>query len=130
SIVTSINNAASGNPGLGATVATQVNLNGQVSAGGPSIPTPGFTAPPLSWLRNNRLNNSFGTIFAIDPNIEVPKIEQYSFGVQRELMDGLALEVRYVGSRSKSLVRGIDINQINIFNNGFVFVLNFIQSAA
>lgn len=120
SIVTSINNAATGNPGLGATVSTLVNLNGQVSAGTPSVPTPAFTAPPLTWLRSNRLNNSFGTIFAIDPNIEVPMIEQYSFGIQRELADGLALEVRYVGSRSNNLVRGIDINQIDIFNSGFL----------
>ncbi len=120
SIVTSINNAAGGNQGLGATTATLVNLNGQVSAGAPSIPTPPFTAPPLSYLRNNRLNNSFGTVFAIDPNIEVPKIEQYSFGVQRELANGLALEIRYVGSRSKNLVRGIDINQIDIFSSGFL----------
>lgn len=120
SIVTSINNAAVGNPGLGATVSTQVNLNGQVSAGGPAIPVPGFTAPPLSFLRSNRLNNSFGTIFAIDPKIESPTIEQYSFGIQRELMSGMALEVRYVGSRSKNLVRGIDINQIDIFSSGFL----------
>lgn len=124
SIVTSINNAATGNAGLGATVATQVNLNGQVSTGSPSVPTPPFTAPPLTFLRNNGINNFFGTIFAIDPNIEVPMIEQYSFGVQRELSDGLALEVRYVGSRSKNLVRGIDINQIDIFNNGFLADFN------
>ncbi|NOT48566.1 MAG: TonB-dependent receptor, partial [Acidobacteria bacterium] len=124
SIVTSINNAATGNAGLGATVATQVNLNGQVSAGGPNIATPAFTAPPLTYLRNNRINNSFGTIFAIDPNIEVPMIEQYSFGVQRELMDGLALEVRYVGSRSKNLVRGIDVNQVDIFSSGFLADFN------
>ncbi|MGD9590393.1 MAG: TonB-dependent receptor [Pyrinomonadaceae bacterium] len=120
SIVTSINNAASGNPGLASTVATLVNLNGQVSSGSPSVPTPAFTAPPRTYLFNNGTNNSFGTIFAIDPNIEIPMIEQYSFGVQRELMNGLALEVRYVGSRSKNLVRGIDINQINIFDNGFL----------
>ena len=120
SIVTSINNAATGNAGLGSTVSTLVNLNGQVSAGSPSVPTPAFVAPPLSYLRNNRINNTFGTIFAIDPNIEVPMIEQYSFGVQRELLSGLALEIRYVGSRSKNLVRGIDINQIDIFSNGFL----------
>lgn len=120
SIVTSINNAAVGNAGLGSTAVTQVSLNGRASAGGPSIPTPGFTAPPLTFLRNNGINNFFGTIFAIDPKVEVPMIEQYSFGVQREIMDGMALEIRYVGSRSKNLVRGVDINQMNIANGGFL----------
>lgn len=124
SIVTSINNAAVGNAGLGATQSTPINLNGRVSAGPPAIGVPNFTAPPLTFLRNNGINNSFGTIFAIDPKIEVPMIEQYSFGVQRELLDGLALEIRYVGSRSKNLVRGIDINQIDIFNNGFLADFN------
>jgi hypothetical protein len=35
SIVTSINNAAVGNPGLGSTDRTLVNLNGRLAAGGP-----------------------------------------------------------------------------------------------
>lgn len=120
SIVTSINNAAVGNPGLGATPSTPVNLNGRVAAGNPAIPVPAFTAPPLSYLRSNRLNNFFGTIFAIDPNIDIPKIEQYSFGIQREIFDGTALEIRYVGSRSKNLVRGIDVNQLDITQGGYL----------
>lgn len=120
SIVTSINNAAAGNSGLGSTAQTNVNVNGRIGAGDPTVNPPPFAAPPLSYIRNNTLANSFGTIFAIDPNIEIPMIEQYSFGVQRELLDGYALEVRYVGSRSKNLVRGIDINQIDIFSSGFL----------
>ncbi len=120
SIVTSINNAAVGNPGLGSTVATQVNLAGQTTTNAPNIPTPAFVAPPLTYLRNNGTNNSFGTLFAIDPNIQSPMVEQYSFGIQRELLAGLALEIRYVGSRSKNLVRGIDINQMDIYSSGFL----------
>lgn len=120
SIVTSINNAAVGNSGLGATQRTLVNQNGRVSSGSPAIPPPPFIAPPVSYLQNNAANTFFGTLFGIDPNIQIPKIEQYSVGVQREFFGNTAFEIRYVGSRSKNLVRGVDINQIDIFRNGFL----------
>ena len=71
-------------------------------------------------MLNNQQNNFFGTIFAIDPNIQIPRIEQYSFGIQREFFGNTAFEIRYVGTRSKNLARGIDINQVDIFNNGFL----------
>src|SRR5687768_7057014 len=124
SIVTSINNAASGNTGLGSSQIIAPNLNGRLAAGSPVVTPPAFVPPPISYLQNNNTGNFFGTIFAIDPDIQIPRIEQYSFGVQRELFGNMALEVRYVGSRSKNLVRGIDINQIDIFNNGFLADFN------
>ena len=32
----------------------------------------------------------------------------------------MAFEIRYVGSRSKNIARGVDLNQIDIINNGFL----------
>ncbi|MDH3493769.1 MAG: TonB-dependent receptor [Acidobacteriota bacterium] len=119
SIVTSIRNSANGNPGLARTTFSQINLNGRLDAGVPTVTPAAFTAPPRSYLLNNQQNTFFGTIFGIDPNIEIPRIEQYSFGFQREFFGNTALEVRYVGTRSDSLARGVDINQIDIFTNGF-----------
>src|SRR5688572_23021093 len=124
SIVTSINNAAVGNPGLGSTDRTLPNLNGRLGVSGPVIAPPAFIPPPITYLQNANNNNFFGTVVAIDPNIDIPTIEQYSFGWQREFFGNTALEVRYVGSRSLNLVRGIDINQIDIFNNGFLADFN------
>jgi hypothetical protein len=122
--VTSINNAAVGNAGLGSTQQTLINQDGRLVAGNPSIGAPPFIPPPITYLQNNANANFFGTIFAIDPKIKIPMIEQYSVGVQREFFGNLALEVRYVGSRSNNLVRGVDLNQIDIFNNGFVADFN------
>ena len=124
SIVTSINNAAGGNPGLAGTRTTLVNLNSRVSGSLPNITAPTFTAPPRSYLLNNGQANFFATVFGIDPNIQIPMVEQYSFGYQREFFGNLAFEARYVGSRSNNLVRGVDINQIDIFNNGFLTDFN------
>lgn len=124
SIVTSINNSAIGNAGLGRTAITAANLNGQFLGTStiPTIPTPAAPVFPRTYLQNNAagIGNFFGTVFAIDPNLETPMVEQYSVGVQREFFGNMALEVRYVGSRSKNLARGIDINQIDIFSNGFL----------
>src|SRR5262249_43399884 len=117
-----------GNAGLGSTQQILVNQNARLVAGDPVIGPPPFIAPPITYLQNNANANSFGTIFAIDPKVEIPMVEQYSVGVQREFFGNLALEVRYVGSRSKNLVRGVDLNQIDIFNNGFLGDFNRARS--
>lgn len=122
SIVTSIQNAANSNAGLARTASTLVNLNGRIADGVPSISSPTFITPPRTYLQNNAagVGNFFGTVFAIDPKLQTPKYEQYSFGIQREFAGGMALEVRYVGTRSNNLPRGIDLNQIDIKANGFL----------
>jgi hypothetical protein len=86
----------------------------------PPFLTPGFTAPPRTFLQNNALANNFGTVFLIDPNLQTSKVEQYSLGIQRELPGDMAIEVRYVGTRSNNLIRAYDLNQVDIFNNGFL----------
>ena len=131
SIVTSFNNAAVGNVGLGSTVSNAVqngsaNLNARLSGSLPAIPPPAFVVPPRTYLQNNTaaLAGNFGAVFAIDPHIQTPAVDQYSIGLQREFFGNTAVEVRYVGSRSKNLPRGFDINQIDIFNNGFLADFN------
>ncbi|HQX54896.1 MAG TPA: TonB-dependent receptor [Pyrinomonadaceae bacterium] len=121
SIITSINNAAVGNPGLARTAVSLLNLNGRVSTAIPTVAPPTFITPPRTWLQNNAVGvgNFFGTVFAIDPELKSPRVDQYSFGFQREFFGNTAFEARYVGSRSGNLVRGIDINQVDIMNNGF-----------
>jgi hypothetical protein len=84
------------------------------------ITPPTFITPPRSYLQNNGPGfANFGTVFAIDPNISTPRIDQYSIGIQRELGFDTALEIRYVGTRSKNLARSVDYNQIDIFKSGF-----------
>lgn len=119
SIVTSIRNAANGNSGLARTTFSLINLNGRLDGGVPAVVPPAFTVPPRAYLLQNQQANFFGTIFAIDPNIQIPRIEQYSVGIQREFFGNTAFEVRFVGTKSNNLARGIDLNQFEIFSNGF-----------
>ncbi len=52
-----------------------------------------------------------GAVASIDPNLEVPRVWNWSLSVQRELPLGLFGEVGYVGSRGQQLLWQPDINQ-------------------
>lgn len=123
SIVTSINNAAVGNAGLARTTLAFQNLNGRLSTSPiTTVPLPANPTFPRTYLANNApgIGTFFGTVFGIDPNLQTPRIEQYNVGVQREFFGNTAVEIRYVGTRSDNLARGVDLNQVDIFNNGFL----------
>jgi hypothetical protein len=50
-------------------------------------------------------------VFAVDPNLRTPYIQNYNFNIQRELFRNGVLEVGYVGSHGTKLFRYRDINQ-------------------
>jgi hypothetical protein len=123
SIVTSINNAAVGNAGLATTGLITAAGNHRLNV----TPTPTINPPtlgtfPRTYLQNNAnpTGNFFGTVFAVDPKLQTPKVEQYIVGFQREFFGNMAFEIRYVGSRSDNLGRGVDLGQMDIVNNGFL----------
>lgn len=130
SILRALDNAYSGNQGLAGTIGRSIDpatgsssLNLRLGASAlPPTTAPAFIPPPRTFVQNNSppIADFFGTIWAIDPHLQIPKIEQYSIGIQREIFRDMAFEVRYVGTRSNSLIRGIDNNQIDIFSNGFL----------
>lgn len=105
------------NSGLrGANTLTNLNLR----AGDPiSIPQPSL-AIPRSYALNNSLAGFLGTIGGVDPDIQIPSTHEFNIGFQRELGFQTALEIRYVHGRSDQLWRYIDLNQLDINNNGFL----------
>ncbi len=116
--VRAADNALAGNQGLTQGVSA-TNLNQRLSTFANPIATPVFQVP-RTYAQNNALAGNFGTVFAIDPDLQVPSLMQYNIGIQRELPGKMALEIRYVGSRSDNLVRGLDFNQVIIQPNGFL----------
>src|SRR5262245_44396832 len=131
-IITALRNAASNNVGLGTTAISATNpktgtsqLDFRVARDLPvAIAAPNLPALPLAFSVNNTgAFSNFGTVFAIDPEIQTPRVDEYNFGIQREF-GANAIEIRYVGSRSNNLWRSIDFNQIDIRDNGFLADFN------
>jgi hypothetical protein len=113
--IRSADNALLGNAGLTISPTTQGNFRTGTA--------PTFSAPalqvPRTYTQNNALAGNFGTVFAIDPNLQVPSTDEINVGIEREIGWKTAIEARFVHGQSNNLVRGIDLNQVRIFDNGF-----------
>lgn len=96
-----------GSPGLpGATLGTPLTLN--------TFPT-SFTFPqPMSEFFPSA---SFGTI---NPNIRSPYVQSWNFGIQRKLPGNTVFEMNYVGNHAVHMWMAYDLNETNIFENGFL----------
>lgn len=113
--IRSADNALSGNAGLTLGLTTQGNFRTGTA--------PTFTAPalqvPRTYAQNNAAAANFGTVFALDPNLQVPSTDEINIGIEREIGWKTAVEARFVHGQSNNLVRGLDLNQVKIFGNGF-----------
>jgi len=114
---TVLNNAAvGGNAGLQSTVTKDVG--GFVSGTGiATLPTPLFRVPRT--LEDQLTLSQAPALFTTQFNLATPYAEQWNFGIEREIMKDTAFSIGYVGNRGVSLTRGIDTNQVLIFQNGF-----------
>ncbi|NJM52957.1 MAG: carboxypeptidase regulatory-like domain-containing protein, partial [Blastocatellia bacterium] len=131
SIITTLNNTltsgGTGNFGLGRTSSVAIGPNGtttlndRASGNLTSVAPPTAGTLPRSFLQNNtNVQGFFGNAGAVDPNLQNPATKQYSVGFQREFFGNTAIEIRYVGTSSDNLTRGLNLNQIEVVNNGFL----------
>jgi hypothetical protein len=109
---TLVNNVAT-NDGLRTDV-VQTGLAGNIEAP-PAISTPQLQVPRR--FSDNYALSRTAAFGLPDPGLVTPYIQQWNFGIQREIA-GNVVEVRYVGNRSTKLYRGFDFNQIDIYSNG------------
>lgn len=94
------------------------NLLGVLGPGGVPLDIPTFKIPISD--RENFLLNSGNGLWTVDPNIRSAYVHQYNFGIEREIFKDTALEIRYSGNRVPNNWRAQDINEVNIFENGFL----------
>lgn len=130
SILTSVRNAAIGNAGLSTTTVGAINpatgntaLNARLNAL-PSVVAPAVQIPRTYADNNTAAFSNFGTVFLVDPNLQIPRTLEYNVSYQRELPWNMAMEARYVGNSSNNLNRSIDYNQVDIRDNGFAADFN------
>jgi hypothetical protein len=92
----------------GATGTYQIRDGTQVTAGADGTPNPTDPATGLPFRGNVAETFEFR---AISRDLQAPYVQQYNFGVQRELGPNMAIEVRYVGSKGHELLEARAFNQ-------------------
>ena len=75
------------------------------------FPRPRFT------FNNNQTTNG---INGMDYNISQPYTMTWTFGIQHKLGESRALEVRYNGNRTIHQWLSLNVNEVNVFENGFL----------
>ncbi|HEX4007803.1 MAG TPA: TonB-dependent receptor [Acidobacteriaceae bacterium] len=56
----------------------------------------------------------------IEPNLKQPYSQSWNFGIQRGIGRSMALEIRYNGNRTIHNWIGVDPDEVNVFENGFL----------
>ena len=72
---------------------------------------------PIDPTANNSVN-------VADPNLHMPMIQSWSLGIQRSIGQDTVVEVRYVGNHGVGLWENLNLNEVNIFENGFLTEFN------
>lgn len=66
-------------------------------------------------------NNTFSSLFyGMKTTLVAPYTINWNFSIQRELAKNTVLEVRYVGNQGHRSWRTSNLNEVNIFENGFL----------
>ncbi|MCI0485911.1 MAG: TonB-dependent receptor [Blastocatellia bacterium] len=55
-----------------------------------------------------------------NPGLKPGYVQSWTFGIQRELGQDMALEIRYVGNHGTRLWRQYELGEVNVFENGFL----------
>lgn len=95
------------------------NLTTTIAQGLPAIQAPEFELPlPLATIAARNASGK-GT-FGIPNDLVLPYVQTWNASIGRELFWDMAIEARYVGTKGTKLQRGVDLNQIEISDNGFL----------
>jgi hypothetical protein len=64
----------------------------------------------------------------VDPNLKTPRTHQWSFGIQREVARNTVFDVTYIGRRAYHLLGAYNVNQAQIYSNGFLDAFNTVKA--
>lgn len=107
-----------GAPGLGQT--QSITPSAYQSLATISLPLPIPSIAPLATIPINDTNSSTQSVDVPDGGLKQPYIQNWNASLGREVAKGLVLDVRYVGSKGSRLIQGVNINEVNILENGIL----------
>jgi hypothetical protein len=117
----------SANPGVTITTNRSVTLNNLgtlpvLFREKDRLGAPAFLTTPTYPLVGDPFVQATNSVNVFDPNIKVPYSQSWTFGIQRELGQDTAIEVRYVGARNLRGWTEYDLNNVefNIAENGLL----------
>lgn len=90
-----------------------------------------FTVPlvPTSQpLQPVPLTDRVSTTYAFDPNLLTPYYQNWNVSLQRALTKDMVLEIRYVGNKGTKLIRSLNVDETNIFENGILEAFRITQA--
>ena len=96
---------------------------GRLRAGVPNLQP---TVTPEQFLQPPAVGT--GSIRVIDPNLQTPYTHGWALSYQRALFRNTLFEIAYVGRRAEHLFGAYDVNQAEIFNNGFLEAFNVVKA--
>jgi len=90
--------------------------------------TPLPLTPTIAPMATVPLTDRSLTLRSYDSNLVTPYNQNFNFSLQRELPWQSALSIRYVGSKGTKLLRGVNVNEVNIFENGILDAFRLTQA--
>jgi hypothetical protein len=74
------------------------------------------------------LTDRVQTVRAFDNNLRTAYVQNWNLSIQRDLPARISLSVRYLGSKGTKLIRGANINEVNIFETGILDAFRITQA--
>jgi hypothetical protein len=73
------------------------------------------------------LTNRAGVIYAYDDNLRTPYIQSFNATLQHQLTSTLTIDLNYIGNKGSRLYVNQQIDDVNIFENGFLTAFNQVR---
>jgi len=86
-------------------------------------PLPPFVASPATYrevIPQSEITFGGGSINSMRENMKTGFVQAWNIGVQRLIAKNTVIEVRYVGNRGSNVWHTYNLNEVNIFENGFL----------
>ena len=64
----------------------------------------------------------------VDPNLKTPRTHQWALNIQREVAPNTIVDIAYIGRRGTHLLGAYNVNQTQIFTNGFLDAFNTVKA--
>ncbi len=101
-----------------------INQATPLSLSGVTLPLPAVSAP----LAAVPLTDRASPTYSFDSKLRTPYYQNFNVGVQRQLTNDMVFEARYVGNVGRKLPRIVNVNEVNIFENGILEAFRITQA--